>query len=116
MKPVGVHHVSINVADVAASVAFYETLGLTARTDRPDFGFAGAWLNAGAQQVHLIAGPVPNGVGQHFALQFADLDDVIAELRSSGLQVSDAMTVGSGRQAFVNDPSGNLVELHQTAS
>jgi catechol 2,3-dioxygenase-like lactoylglutathione lyase family enzyme len=115
MEPVGVHHVSINVGDVAAAIAFYKTLGLTPRTDRPDFGFDGAWLDAGSQQVHLIAGEVPSGVGQHFALQFADLDAVIAELRSQGLHVSDAMAVGTGRQAFVNDPAGNLVELHQTA-
>jgi hypothetical protein len=27
--------------------------------------------------------------------------------------VSDASPVGSGRQAFLHDPAGNLVELHQ---
>ena len=48
MQPVGVHHVSINVSDVPTSVAFFvDVLGLTERHDRPDFGFAGAWLDAG---------------------------------------------------------------------
>lgn len=105
---------SINVADVQAAVAFYtDVLGLTLRTDRPDFGFGGAWLDVGSQQVHLIEAPGPDDRGQHFALQVADLDATIAELRAAGTTISDASPVGTGRQAFLHDPSGNLVELHQ---
>ena len=116
MEPLGVHHVSINVDDVATAVAFYtEALGLSVRDDRPDFGFDGAWLNAGGQQLHLIAGNVPSANGQHFAVRVADLDATIEELRAAGVAVSDGSPVGTGRQAFVTDPSGNLVELHQTA-
>jgi glyoxylase I family protein len=115
VKPLGVHHVSVNVADVDAAVAFYvDQLGMTVRTDRPDFGFPGAWLDAGEQQLHLIGGSVPASEGQHFALRVADLDATIAELRASGARISDASPVGTGRQAFITDPSGNLVELHQT--
>lgn len=114
MEPLGVHHVSINVSDVDAVLAFYtDVLGFTARDDRPDFGFPGAWLNAGDQQLHLIGGAVPKGEGQHFAVRVADLDATIAELRGRGVQVSDASPVGTGLQAFLADPSGNLVELHQ---
>jgi glyoxylase I family protein len=116
MTVVGVHHVSINVADLGAAVHFYvEQLGLVARTDRPDFGFGGAWLDAGAQQVHLIEGEVPSDRGQHLALHVPDLDATINQLRAEGLTVSDAFPVGTGRQAFLHDPSGNLVELHQPA-
>jgi glyoxylase I family protein len=116
MKPLGVHHVSINVDDVATAVTFYtDVLGFTVRHDRPDFGFAGAWLDAGAQQLHLISGAVPSPKGQHFAVRVADLDATIGELRAAGVAVSDASPVGAGRQAFVSDPSGNLVELHETA-
>jgi glyoxylase I family protein len=111
-----VHHVSINVDDVDAAMAFYTgVLGLEARTDRPAFGFGGAWLDAGGQQVHLIEGRPPDGLGQHFALLVDDLDGVVAELRERAIEVSDPTPVGSGRQAFVTDPSGNLVELHQAA-
>ncbi len=114
MEPLGVHHVSINVGDVDAALSFYtDVLGFTQRDDRPDFGFPGAWLNAGGQQLHLIGAAVPKGEGQHFAVQVADLDCVIAELRERGIEVSDASPVGSGRQAFLADPSGNLVELHE---
>lgn len=114
MQPRAVHHVSINVDDIDAALDFYVSrLGLVARTDRPDFGFGGAWLDAGGQQVHLIQAPTPPAAGQHFALLFDDLDSVVAELRGQGLEVSDPMPVGSSRQAFLSDPSGNQVELHQ---
>ena len=114
MKPLAVHHVSINVDDVETALDFYVgVLGLRARSDRPDFGFAGAWLDAGGQQVHLIQGDVPNGNGQHFAVLVADMDDTIHELRARDIKVSDASPVGSNLQAFLSDPAGNLIELHQ---
>ena len=115
MEPLGVHHVSLNVSDVDAAIAFYaDTLGMTVRSDRPDFGFGGAWLDVGGQQVHLIEGPPPEPRGQHFAVRVADLDGVVAELRSRGIAVSDPVPVGSGRQSFLSDPSGNSIELQQT--
>ena len=106
---------AINVSDVERALGFYTgTLGLVARTDRPDFGIAGAWLDAGGQQVHLVeAAPAPS-VGQHFALRVGDLEAVTAELREAGFEVSDVLvTEGVSRQAFVKDPDGNDVELHQ---
>src|SRR5438067_13611987 len=94
VKPQAVHHVSINVRDVATAESFYvERLGLARRGDRPDFGFAGAWLDIGSQQVHLIEGEPPAAVGQHFAIQVEDLDAAIAELRDAGVEVSDAVPV-----------------------
>jgi catechol 2,3-dioxygenase-like lactoylglutathione lyase family enzyme len=117
MQPLGVHHVSINVSDVDEAVSFYTgALGLTQRDDRPDdLGVAGVWLDAAGQQLHLLEGAAPAGVGQHFALRVADLDAAVAELRARGVSVSDPSPVGTGRQSFLSDPSGNLVELHQTA-
>jgi glyoxylase I family protein len=114
MKPAGVHHVSINVSDVDATKAFYvDVLGFAERRDRPDFGFGGAWLDVGGQQVHLIEGTVPGAVGQHFAVAVDDLDAVVAELRGRGIKVSDPQPVATSRQSFLKDPSGNLVELQQ---
>jgi catechol 2,3-dioxygenase-like lactoylglutathione lyase family enzyme len=99
--------VSINVADVEEALAFYvEVLGLRVRDDRPDF-------DVGEQQVHLIEAPQPEDRGQHFAMRVADIDGAVAELRALGATVSDPSPVGTGRQAFLHDPSGNLVELHQ---
>jgi len=116
MQPLAVHHVSINVSDPERSIAFYtDVLGGTLRGDRPDFSFGGAWIDLGGQQVHLIEADVPPNLGQHFAILVADLDEAVAELRSKGYRLPDAMPVGTGRQTFVEDPDANLVELHEAA-
>ncbi len=117
MEPLAIHHVSINVTDVEAGVRFYtDVLGGVRRTDRPDFAFAGAWIDVGGQQLHLIEAPVPQHLGQHFAVRVADLDSAVSELRAAGVDVSVPVAVGTGRQAFTADPDGNGVELHQTES
>ena len=116
MTPLGIHHVSINVKDTASSVEFYTSvLGLTVRDDRPNFSFAGAWLDIAGQQVHLLEIEMPDDRGQHFAIGVADLDATVAEIRDRGVTVSDPKPVGSGRQSFLHDPSGNMVELNQPA-
>ena len=117
MKPLAVHHVSLNVSDVPAAIRFYiDVLGLSARDDRPDFGFDGAWLDAGGQQVHLIKSDAVPAPGQHFAIQVGNLGAVVEELRGQGVEVGEPMAVGTGLQTFVTDPSGNLVELHQAGA
>lgn len=114
MEPLAVHHVSINVDDVDEGVAFYtEVLGASVRTDRPDLGLGGAWLDIGGQQLHLIEAAVPPNHGQHFAIRVADIDAVVEEFRSKGVEVNDPVTIGSGRQTFLDDPAGNVVELHE---
>jgi glyoxylase I family protein len=116
VKPVGIHHVSVNVDDVQTALRFYvDVLGFSVRGDRPDFGFGGAWLDVGSQQLHLIEAPPPDDRGQHLAVQVEDIDAAIAEVRARGVEVTDAVPVGSGRQAFLHDPAGNLVELQQPA-
>ena len=112
----GVHHVSLNVADVDAACHFYEeVLGLT-RIERPDFGFPGAWFDTGGGQIHLLeVGDHTAPDGQHFAFRVDDIDAVHADLVAKGIDVSEpsAGFPGAGRQAFLKDPSGNLIELNQ---
>jgi glyoxylase I family protein len=114
IEALGVHHVSINVRDASEALEFYTgVLGLTARTDRPDFPFGGAWLDIGGEQLHLIESPVPDDCGQHFALRVADIDAAVAALRQRGIEVSEPKPVATSRQCFLRDPSGNLIELHE---
>ena len=48
------NHASLIVANINISLVFYcEVLGLQ-QVDRPDLGFPGAWLQLGAQQLHLL--------------------------------------------------------------
>ena len=117
MQPLGVHHVSINIADADEAIDFYtRVLGVTVRDDRPDFGFGGAWLDVGDQQIHLIEAPTPQNLGQHLAIEVADLAATVEDLRAQGIEVTDSSPVGNGLQAFLNDPSGNGVELHQRSA
>lgn len=114
MQPLAVHHVSINVTDVDGAIGFYtEVLGGTLRDDRPEFGFGGAWIDLGASQLHLIEAAIPPALGQHFAIRVADLDGAVTELRGRGVAIDEPRPVGPGRQTFVADPAGNLVELYE---
>lgn len=116
MKLERIHHVSINVHDAAVARRFYvDVLGLVERADRPDFGFAGAWLQLGDEQIHLLeVADFEPPVGQHFAIQVADLDASIEELNGHGVSCSEpALLDGICRQAFFKDPTGNLIELNQ---
>lgn len=114
MELSGVHHVSLNVDDVDAAIAFYtDVLGLGVRDDRPDFPFAGAWLDVGSQQIHLIAADVPPDRGQHVSLRVDDLAGAVAELRARGIEVSEPRPVGVVLQSFLHDPAGNRIELDE---
>jgi glyoxylase I family protein len=114
MTPLGIHHVNITVGDLTAGLAFYvDLLGMSHRTDRPDFPFEGAWLNVGQQQVHLVVGKPPAQTSDHFAIAVADVGATVSELRDAGLEVSAPRGVGNGQQAFIRDPWGNLLELQQ---
>ena len=113
MKPAGVHHVSINVSDVDAAKDFYvDVLGLTERSDRPDFGFGGAWLDLGGQQVHLIEGTVPDGSGSTSPSR-CTTSTTWSPSCAAAASRSATQAVATSRQSFLKDPSGNLVELQQ---
>ena len=110
-----IQHVAVVVESMAAARPFYEeVLGLRP-VARPDFGIAGEWYGVGAVQLHLAEVPgVASHGPAHFALQVSDLDAAVAHLESHGVEVRRSDHVpGAGRQAFVNDPSGNLIELNQ---
>jgi glyoxylase I family protein len=110
-----VHHVSLNVIDADEAGRFYEDVLGFRPIPRPDFGFPGAWFDAGGIQVHLIeVAERPASEGQHFALRVADVDAEHARLVEQGVDASTPHSFpGAGRQSFLTDPSGNLIELNQ---
>ena len=111
----GVHHVALNVSDVAASDPFFVGILGLRPLDRPDFGFPGAWFEMGEHQLHLSpAEGAARNTTQHFALDVRDFDGLVGRLRKNGARVAEVPRVdGAGRQAFVTDPAGNLIELNQ---
>lgn len=117
-----IHHASLIVADTAVSLTFYrDVLGMQ-QADRPDLGFPGAWLQLGAQQIHLLelenpdpttGRPEHGGRDRHIALSVQELAPVREVLDKNGI----AYTLSkSGRQAlFCRDPDGNALEVLQQA-
>ncbi|ESQ16874.1 MAG: hypothetical protein N838_25045 [Thiohalocapsa sp. PB-PSB1] len=119
----GMHHVSLIVNDTGRALAFYQDLlGLAVDPERPDLGFGGAWLQVGAQQIHLLELPNPDpssgrpehgGRDRHVALSVSDLDKLAQQLDSAGVECRFSR---SGRRAlFCRDPDGNALELVETS-
>lgn len=112
-------HASVVVADTKKALAFYcGVLGLEQRTDRPDLGYPGAWLQVGEQQIHLlevanvdpvVGRPAHGGRDRHTALAVSGFDELVRRLDETGI----AYTLSrSGRQAlFCRDPDGNTLEF-----
>jgi glyoxylase I family protein len=115
MELTGIAHVALPVSSLDKSMAFYtEVLGLRA-LERPDFGFPGAWLALGGQQVHLMElGPVDPDKRQHFAIQVKDAEAVADELEGRGFAVSRSFGLpAAGKQVFMSDPDGHQIEFNQ---
>jgi glyoxylase I family protein len=114
-----VHHVSFQVNDLTESLKFYEGILGCTRLERPALPVNGAWLQAGATQVHLIEDTADNATdsppsgltrrGNHVAFHTDDLDAAMAGFAENGVEVVSSR---SGLpQFFVLDPSGNLLEF-----
>ncbi len=121
-----IDHVTIVVEDIQRSSDFYtKVLGMQ-QIDRPNFGFPGAWFQAGNTQIHLVlqsekAGSA--GIGEfdgldpslsfHYAFDVDDCDAAAKRLTELGLQivVGPRQRPDGARQVYVYDPDGHLIEL-----
>lgn len=120
----GVDHLSILVADVAAALPFYrQVLGLYV-AGRPDLGFPGAWLRSSSGagnegiEVHLLQLPNPDPVGgrpahggrdRHIALRVVATAPFAQRLTALDWPFTRSH---SGRDAlFCRDIDGNAWEL-----
>jgi len=114
------------VDDVDAAIAFYcRHLGFHEDMHpAPTF----AMLSRGDLRLVLSAPSASAGGGQHmndgtrqapggwnrFAIEVADLEKVVSELRAAGVHFRNDLVTGvGGKQIIVDDPSGNPIELFQ---
>ena len=126
-----IHHPGYRIDNEAKkldeTVDFYtNVLGLEKDTSRPTIpGIPGAWINVGeVGQLHLIGGaqpsPVAKGPGEdptrpHVAFAVKDILASREELDRLGVRYwqIEGLTAPDALQVFMNDPCGNMVELHQ---
>ncbi len=113
----GVHHVSINVADVDAAATFYVDVLNMEQLERPDFESNGCWLrNDAGAEVHLIeVSDWEPPKGQHWAFKVSNIAGAVVELRECGVEVRDPVAIPgtNALQTFFFDPAGNMIELNQ---
>ena len=123
-------HITLVVADLDASRAFYVDLLGMAEVPRPDFGFPGLWFQVGTAQVHLnIASEEAGRPGQgdmgatrppqgvHFAFSVPDCDVAVEQFIDAGIAIEAGprSRPDGARQAYVRDPDGYLVEVTSPA-
>jgi glyoxylase I family protein len=117
----GFHHAGFLVADIERAAGFYEgVLGLSP-LPRPDFGFRGRWYDLGhGHQLHLMEtdqSPGHTGVAnfdRHIALTVPDIEETARQLAEMGVEVAHGSGRAGGRQLFVRDPDGNMIELRKS--
>lgn len=116
-------HVNIKVADVAATVAFYEQVIGLQQVARPPFPFPGAWLGFGDDAlIHLMGGDRAVGADGRVATGSGSIDHVSfwargyaaqrARLEQFGLPFREASPPQTTlAQIFFFDPNGVMIEL-----
>ncbi len=88
------------------------------QTERPDLGFPGAWLQLGAQQLHLLeldnpdpttGRPDHGGRDRHVALMVTQLDPIKERLEKHHIRYT--LSISGRRAFFCRDPDGNAIEI-----
>ena len=118
MRATGFTHVSIGARDLEESVRFYTDFFGMDEVPSPEFSGPVRWLRVGGLQLHLFQDEGPAPARHHFALDVDDFEEAYREAREAGVQVASGnySTVrelpGGEVQMYINDPSGNLVEIN----
>jgi catechol 2,3-dioxygenase-like lactoylglutathione lyase family enzyme len=118
----GLAHVCFTVTDLDAAIRFYrDILGMRLAFEfrRPDGRPFGAYFHAGERTfIEVFLGdhtpPAERQSFGHICLEVLDIQAAVAELRRQGVTVSDPkLGADQSHQAWLSDPDGNRIELHQ---
>jgi catechol 2,3-dioxygenase-like lactoylglutathione lyase family enzyme len=119
---VGLAHICFTVSNLEESIAFYkDKLGFSHAFDfiNEKGERFGVYLHIGERNfIELfVAKPEPPDQKQsyrHFCLEVDDIQATVSKIRSNGVEVSDVKMGGDHSwQAWLSDPDGNRIELHQ---
>ena len=131
MDDVFLHHISLTTKNLPKAVSFYRNVLGFSQIARPAFPLGGAWLNAGAVEIHLIDFPQGSfrntiSVGTddvHFAMRVKDFESLIGKLNNHGyrddLDESDnkrmiikQKSMAGYSQLYIMDPDSHLIEIN----
>jgi catechol 2,3-dioxygenase-like lactoylglutathione lyase family enzyme len=122
-------HVAVNISDIQRSKEFYEKVIGLKTIKRPNLNFPGEWYAVGNNQLHLIGAKRRSGIdptGPHMAIEVDDFEAVKKALSEAGIPFLDGTAAMRntklspedqkrlGRQLWVQDPDGNVVELRKS--
>ena len=106
------NQITIPATDYAASVAFYETLGLTQVVDSPTNGYARFESPGGATLSIHLADAAPGNASIYFECH--DLDATRDRLMAKGIAFDAPQDQSwNWREAWGRDPAGNRVCLYE---
>jgi glyoxylase I family protein len=117
----GIQHAGVIVSDTDASVRFYtQVLGMEDDTQyRPTtLPFRGAFVRAGAHQLHLMELPNPDPVSgrpqhggrdRHLAITVDSIEPLVENLDEAAIPYT--MSKSGRRAVFCRDPDGNALEF-----
>ncbi len=118
----GLAHVCFTVSDLERSLDFYcGQLGMTPGFEfrRPDGTLYGQYIHIGGRSfLELFTGelsePAQGQAYRHLCLEVPDIERAVAAFRERDVEVDD-IKLGGDRsyQAWLTDPDGNRIELHQ---
>jgi lactoylglutathione lyase len=112
-----IQHVNVMVDDLATATEFYGGLLGFVPDPTPDLGFPAQFFGVGGgQQIHVNELDDQHAERAHFCVRLDDFSSVFRRAYDAG--ALEVRTWGKVRrlptgvmQAFVRDPSGNLIEL-----
>lgn len=110
-------HVSLNVSNIDAAVAFYErAFGVSVTKRRP--GYAKFDLESPSLNLSMVEAPRTGVNASHFGIQVASTDDVLeakARFQAAGLQTiteqETSCCYAVQDKVWVEDPDGNSWEV-----
>jgi catechol 2,3-dioxygenase-like lactoylglutathione lyase family enzyme len=131
MNNIILHHVSLTTKNLPNSIAFFTSVLGFKQIPRPAFPLDGAWLNAGAVEIHLIDFPQGSfrntkSIGTddvHFAMRVADFEAMIGRLNQHGYRddleefdnkrlIIKRESMAGYSQLYVMDPDCHLIEIN----